>query len=431
MPKLDATHDPKLKNFLDSANDGACHFPIQNLPYGVFTTADRKTPRVGVAIGDQVLDLAVLEEAGLLEAGPAPVFASAGLNAFMALGPAVWAATRARLSALLSQADATLRDDAALRAKALVAMAKATLHRPFDVPGYTDFYASKEHATNVGSMFRDPKNALLPNWVHIPIGYNGRAGTVVVSGTPVRRPLGQIKLPNAEAPILSACRKLDYELEMGAVVGVPTRMGETLTVDQAQAAIFGYVLLNDWSARDIQQWEYVPLGPFQGKVFATSISPWVVTAAALEPYRVAGPTQEPPPLAYLQGSEGGNYDLNLEVAIEPEGAMRATTLSRTNFRYMYWSAAQQLAHHAIGGCAMQVGDLLGSGTISGSDRGSYGSLLELSWNGANSIKLEGGGERRFIEDGDEVVMTGWCSGNGHRIGFGEVRGKILPAHPVA
>ncbi|KAB2913583.1 MAG: fumarylacetoacetase [Hyphomicrobiaceae bacterium] len=432
MPALNATHDSNLKSWIATANAEGCSFPIQNLPFGVFSTADRSAPRIGVAIGDRILDLAVIEEAGLVRPRDgSPVFASSSLNSFMGLGPAIWSRTRARLSALLATGNAELRDSEVLRSKALISQSTAVLHLPIDVRGYTDFYASKEHATNVGRMFRDPDNALLPNWLHIPIAYNGRASTVVVSGTPVRRPLGQIKLPGTDAPVLASSRKLDFELEIGAIVGTASPMGRPLTMSNAEAAIFGYVLLNDWSARDIQQWEYVPLGPFQSKAFATSISPWVVTAEALQPFRVAGPKQVPEPLPYLRQSQPNNYDIQLEVTLEPEHHdARATTICRTNFKDMYWSSAQQLAHHALCGCAMQVGDLLGSGTISGADPASYGSMLELSWNGSRPIHLAGGGERCFLEDGDEIAISGWSQGDGFRIGFGEVRSRVLPAHPV-
>jgi fumarylacetoacetase len=432
MPMLNATHDPKLKSWINSANTPECDFPVQNLPFGVFSKGGG-SPRVGVAIGDQVLDLAALETAGVVRPSTqAPVFANANLNAFMALGRKTWAETRARLSALLADGgDRTFRDDAALVARALLPMRDVILHMPIHVRGYTDFYASKEHATNVGAMFRDPKNALLPNWVHIPIGYNGRASTVVVSGTPVRRPLGQIKPLNSETLVFSRCRKLDFELEMGAIVGRANPMGETLSMDAARDAIFGFVLLNDWSARDIQAWEYVPLGPFQAKAFATSISPLVVTSEALEPFRVPGPSQSPEPLPYLRQSKPSNYDVNLEVGLQVQGHSDATRICRTNFKHMYWSSAQQLAHHAICGCAMEIGDLLGSGTISGASKDSLGSLLELTWNGANPLTLDGGTTRTFIEDGDEVVMSGWCQGQSYRIGFGAVRGSILPAHDVS
>ena len=430
MTKADPTNDPSLKSWVDSANSTDCDFPIQNLPYGVFSTGAQEGPRVGVAIGDQVLDLSLLESERLIETGSQePVFARPALNAFMALGPDVWDRVRARLSGLLSQDEAALRDNAELQNKALTPLADATLHLPFEVKGYTDFYASREHATNVGRMFRGEENALMPNWLHLPVAYNGRASTVVVSGTDIRRPAGQIKPKGSEAPVFSACRKLDFELEMGAIVGTGNPMGESVTVGRAQQMIFGYVLLNDWSARDIQVWEYQPLGPFLAKVFATTISPWVVTRAALEPFRVSGPEQDPRPLPYLRQSEANNYDLHLEVALTTKGSSRASVITRTNFKHMYWSTAQQLAHHAIGGCAMQTGDLLGSGTISGKSRDSCGSLLELTWNGETPLKLDGGETRSFLEDGDTVTFSGRAQGRSYRVGFGECSGTILPASP--
>ncbi|VVD97523.1 fumarylacetoacetase [Pandoraea cepalis] len=419
------------QSWVASANTGVTDFPLQNLPYGVFNTASQPTPRVGVAIGDQVLDLAALEAAGVLkvaEAGGATVFSQPAINAFVALGSAAWRATRARLTSLLAVGgDAALRENAALRAQALVPLAQVTLHLPVQVPGYTDFYSSREHATNVGSMFRDPANALLPNWLEIPIGYNGRASSVVVSGTPIHRPNGQIKLPDAPRPIFDACRKLDFELETGFIVGRETSLGDSLSVDAAEAAIFGMVLLNDWSARDLQQWEYVPLGPFNAKSFGTSISPWVVTMEALEPFRVAGPEQNPPPVSYLQQHGKHAFDIALEVLMQADGDAQATSICRTNFRHMYWSMAQQFAHHTVSGCNVRVGDLMGSGTISGPTPDSFGSLLELTWNGQNPITLASGAKRTYIEDGDTVVMTGWCQGDGYRVGFGEVSGRILPA----
>lgn len=416
------------QSWVASANTGTTDFPLQNLPYGVFSTASQPSPRVGVAIGDQVLDLAALEAAGVLQAGPSPVFAQSSINAFVALGSAAWRATRARLISLLAaDGDAALRENTTLRAKALVPLADATLHLPVQVPGYTDFYSSKEHATNVGSMFRDPANALLPNWLEIPIGYNGRASSVVVSGTNILRPNGQIKLPDQPRPIFDGCRKLDFELETGFIVGRETALGESLSVDAAEAAIFGMVILNDWSARDLQQWEYVPLGPFNAKTFGTSISPWVVTMEALEPFRVAGPEQHPEPLPYLRQVGKHAFDIELEVSMQAEGDAQATSICRTNFRHMYWSMAQQFAHHTVSGCNVRVGDLMGSGTISGPTPDSFGSLLELTWNGKHPITLASGAKRTFIEDGDTVVMTGWCQGDGYRIGFGEVAGKILPA----
>ncbi|HEY3791422.1 MAG TPA: fumarylacetoacetase [Bradyrhizobium sp.] len=418
-------NDPTLRSFIDV--DAACDFPIQNLPYGVFSSRDNPAPRIGVAIGNYVLDLWELEQDSRLDVGELGVFAGPTLNAFMALGPKVWSRTRARMSELLRHDHPELRDNAELRALALVPMADVKLHMPIAVAGYTDFYSSKEHATNVGVMFRGKDNALQPNWLHMPIGYNGRASTVVVSGTKVRRPRGQLKPPSAEAPSFGPCKRLDFELEMGFVVGQPSVMGEMLTEKQAEEMIFGFVILNDWSARDIQQWEYVPLGPFQAKAFATSISPWIVTREALEPFRMHGPAQDPAPLPYLKQALPNNYDLQLDVALRAAGMNEAMRICRTNFKYMYWSSVQQLMHHASSGCAMNVGDVLGSGTISGPDKDSRGSLLEISWNGTEPVELPGGAKRTFLEDGDSLIMRGWCQGDGYRVGFGEVEGTILPA----
>ena len=417
-----------LKSWLDRANEPGCDFPIQNLPYGAFGRG-AEAPRCGAAIGDAVLDLAVLEAEGVLDAGgPAPVFGGPGLNDFMALGPRAWAAVRARLTELLAAGgDPRLERDAALRGRAVVPRRDVRLALPFAVAEYTDFYACRRHAFNVGSMFRGPENALPPNWLHIPIGYNGRASTVVVSGTDVRRPLGQTKPPDADLPRFGPSRRLDIELELGAVVGAANPMGRPVSVAEADGMIFGYVLLNDWSARDIQAWEYQPLGPFQAKAFATSISPWVVTKAALEPFRVATPDRERPLLPYLHEPGPMLYDIALEVDMRPEGADAATTIARTNYRHMYYSSAQQLAHHAVGGCRMNVGDLLGSGTVSGPGRGQYGSLLELTWGGRDPITLDTGETRSFVEDGDTMTLRGWAQGDGHRIGFGACAGKVLPA----
>ncbi len=418
-------NDPALKSFVDVAPDS--HFPIQNLPFGIFSTAADPKPRAGVAIGAFVLDLSLLERHGLLKPSGTHVFDQATLNAFIALGRQSWSDNRLAISLLLRHDNPTLRDDAALREQVLLPLDSVTTHLPVAIPGYTDFYSSKEHATNVGTMFRDPKNALLPNWLHIPIGYNGRASSVVVSGTPVRRPCGQIKLPDAESPIFGACRKLDFELETAFIVGHGNALGEPIPVDAAPEHIFGMVLLNDWSARDLQQWEYVPLGPFNSKTFATSISPWIVTMEALQPFMVESPAQEPQPLPYLRQQGKNGVNLELEVNVRPADAAQATTICRTNFKAMYWTMAQQLAHHTVSGCNTQVGDLMGSGTVSGATPDSYGSLLELTWNGQQPLALEGGAKRSFIVDGDEVAMTGWCQGEGYRIGFGEVAGKVLPA----
>ena len=403
-------------------------FPLQNLPYGVFQPQGEHA-RVGVAIGTEVLDLAALEAAGLLPTGAQNVFGQTSLNAFIALGRPVWQQVRARLQQLLSADCAELRDNAALRAKAFYPQASVSMLLPIEVPGYTDFYSSKEHAYNVGCMFRDPKNALMQNWSELPVGYNGRASSVVVSGTDLVRPSGQIKLPNEERPVFSACRKLDFELETGFIVGKATALGEPIAIEEAENHIFGMVLLNDWSARDIQQWEYVPLGPFNSKTFGTSISPWVVTLEALEPFRCASPVQEPQPLTYLRENTANNYDINLQVAIAADGS--ETVISNTNFKYMYWSMMQQLTHHTIAGCNVRVGDLMGSGTISGPEKDSRGSLLELTWNTTEPLTLVNGEQRGFLEDGDTLIMRGHCQKDGLRIGFGEVRGTVLPAKTFA
>ncbi|HEX7682356.1 MAG TPA: fumarylacetoacetase [Trinickia sp.] len=428
MTQLAATRDPAKRSWLASANDSACDFSIQNLPFGIFSDASNAVPRAGVAIGDAIVDLSGLCSAGLLSVdGGARVFSGPSLNAFVALGRDAWRSVRVQASTLLDAACPTLRDDAALQARVLVPMADATMHLPVDIPGYTDFYSSKEHATNVGSMFRDPKNALLPNWLEMPIGYNGRASSVVVSGTPVRRPMGQLKLPEQERPVYGACRKLDIELETGFIVGRGNALGEPIACGDAEDHIFGMVLLNDWSARDIQQWEYVPLGPFNAKTFATTISPWIVTLDALEPFRVAQPEQTPEPLPYLRHEGKHAFDIALEVKLRPEGGQQATTIARTNFKHMYWTMAQQLAHHTVSGCNTRVGDLMGSGTISGPTPDSFGSLLELTWNGARPLALDGDGTRAFIVDGDELTLAGWCQGDGYRVGFGTCVGKVLPA----
>lgn len=417
----------RIASWVESANNASTHFPLNNLPYGVYSK-DGSAPLCCTAIGDNVLDLAVLEQAGLLSCGHGPVFDRPGINDFMALGEEAWTRVRGRLIELLKEdGDPALRDNALLRAQALPPLEAVKLHMPFRVAEYTDFYAGRQHAENVGTMFRGKENALPPNWLHIPIGYNGRASTVVVSGTEIRRPLGQMKPPDADAPVFGPCRRLDIELEMGAVVGVPNVMGRPVTVDEADAMIFGYVLLNDWSARDIQAWEYQPLGPFQAKVFATSISPWVVTKAALAEFRVSTPARDKELLPYLRESGPMLYDIALEVLMQPDEAERPTTICRTNYRNMYYSSAQQLAHHAIGGCRMNTGDLLGSGTISGPDRSGFGSLLEISWAGKEPLTLDTGETRVFIEDGDTLTLTGYAQGEDYRVGFGACSGKILPA----
>lgn len=425
-----STIDKNLTSFIEVAADS--DFSIHNLPYGIFsdtkTQAEADNRRAGVAIGEYVLDLSVLESAGLLDLAGGPYFNQPTLNAFIDSGRDNWQKARATIQTLLSDADSTLRDDTELQKKALFKQADVTMHLPVHVPGFTDFYSSKEHATNVGTMFRDPNNALLPNWTEMPVGYNGRASTVVVSGTDIVRPSGQLK-PNAdERPIFSPCKRLDFELETAFVVGKGNQLGQPIAVDEAFEHIFGMVLLNDWSARDIQKWEYVPLGPFNAKTFASEVSPWIVTMEALAPFKTSCPTQEPKPLAYLnETATDTSFDINLSVELLPENAESATVVCETNFKYMYWSMAQQLTHHTITGCKVEVGDMMGSGTISGPTPDAYGSMLEIAWNATKPVTLAGGETRSFIEDGDTVIMKGYSEKDGVRVGFGEVRGKVLPA----
>lgn len=409
-----------MRSWVDSANSAATDFPLNNLPCGVFST-DEEEPRCGVAIGDQVLDVAALEAEGLIALDGGPVLDVPFWNDLMDLGPPAWAAFRARLVALLSEGS----DWRGRVEPHLMPLAEVRLHLPFLVSEYTDFYAGRNHAFNVGSMFRGPENALPPNWLHLPIGYNGRASSVVVSGTEVRRPWGQLKPAGVDAPFLAPSRRFDFELEMGAVVGQASE--GMVSVDQADAMIFGYVLLNDWSARDIQGWEYQPLGPFQAKATATTISPWIVMRAALEPFRTPTPAREVPLLPYLREPGPMLYDIALEVDLAPAGKA-GTVITRTNFAEMYYSPAQQLCHHTTSGCPMNVGDLLGSGTISGPTRGSRGSLLELSWGGKEPVALDTGEARTFLEDGDTVTLRGWAQGDGYRIGFGDCAGRLIPAH---
>ncbi|MFB2530533.1 fumarylacetoacetase [Paracoccus sp. p3-h83] len=401
----DAT--PRATSWIATANAPDCDFPLQNLPYGVFSLPGQ-APRCGVAIGDRIVDLAACEDAGLIAAGG--TFSDPSLNAFMALGPQVWADVRAALTDLLAQGGKLDTPT--------VAMADATLHLPIEVAEYTDFYASKNHAFNVGVLFRGPENALPPQWTHMPIGYNGRASSVVVSGTDIRRPMGQLKTETG--PIWAACKRLDLELELGAIVGQPSALGDRVSVDQAEAMIFGYVLLNDWSARDIQAWEYQPLGPFQAKAFATTISPWIVTTAALAPFRCTGAEHVNDLLPYLHGSRPGLYDLNLAWSLNDQ------VMARTNYKVMYYSSAQQLAHHSGSGCPMRVGDLLGSGTISGPTPDSTGALLEMTQGGKTPVQTASG-PRTFIQDGDTIALHGHAQGDGYRIGFGPCIGTILPA----
>ena len=408
-----------MKSWVESANSADCPFPLNNLPYGVFET-DELEPRCGVAIGDMILDCQAAEEAGLIALTDVALFDVPFWNEVMEEGAELWAALRARLIEILAEGSA---DQAAAEA-CLVPQSAATMHLPVLVSEYTDFYAGRNHAFNVGVMFRGPENALPPNWLHIPIGYNGRASSVVVSGTDVRRPWGQLKAPDQALPTFAPCKKFDLELEMGAIVGQPS--DGPISVQEADDNIFGYVLLNDWSARDIQAWEYQPLGPFQAKATATTISPWIVTKAALEPFRCDTPAREFELLPHLRDCGPMLYDIDLSVTLAPEGK-EATTISRTNYKEMYYSAAQQLAHHTTSGCPMNVGDLLGSGTISGATKPERGSLLELSWGGQEPLELDTGESRSFLEDGDTLTLHGAAKGDGYTIGFGTCTGTVLPA----
>ncbi|MGX9355523.1 fumarylacetoacetase [Roseobacteraceae bacterium S113] len=410
------------RSWIDSANTAETDFPLNNLPYGVFSVGDGAL-HCGVAIGDRIVDATGLEAAGILRADPdADVLDAPYWNDFMELGAQAWAAYRAALTELLAEGAPEASQDAIITHS--VPLSEATLHMPFRVAEFTDFYASRNHATNVGTMFRGPENALPPNWLHIPIGYNGRASSVVLSGTDVTRPHGQLKGPNDDAPRFAPSARFDFELEMGAIVGTPSH--GPISVAEADAAIFGYVILNDWSARDIQAWEYQPLGPFQAKATATSISPWIVTAEALAPFRTSTPARAKPLLAYLEEPGPMLYDIALDVGLTPEGGAESV-IARTNYAEMYYSSAQQLAHHTSSGCPMRVGDLLGSGTISGPDKDSRGALLELAWGGKEPVTLDTGETRSFLEDGDTLTLRGAAQGDGYRVGFGECAGKIVPA----
>ena len=426
---LNSLNSPALRSWIDIPVGS--DFPIQNLPFGVFET-EARGPRLGVAIGGYVVDLYALSQRGFfdglagLDGAPPKVFRRRSLNAFLRLGRPAWRAVRQRVSELLRHDEPTLRDHEEAVHDCLLRQTEVRMLRPVKPSNYTDFYSSIEHATNVGTMFRDPANALLPNWRHLPIGYHGRTSSIVVSGTDIRRPNGQRKAPTEDAPTFGPSRQLDFELEMAFVVGTGTALGSTVPIAEAEDHIFGLCLFNDWSARDLQSWEYVPLGPFLGKNFGSSLAPWVVTLDALEPFRVAGPVQEPAPLPYLAHSGKHNFDVHLEVALTPaQGA--ETVISRANFGLMYWSMAQQLAHHASNGCNLEVGDLYASGTISGPTPDSLGSMLELAWRGTRPVPLADGSERSFIQDGDTVTMRGFAEKDGVRIGFGEVRGTVLPA----
>jgi fumarylacetoacetase len=413
------------RSFIDVAPDS--HFPLENLPFGIFKPNDG-APRAGVAIGDLVLDLAVLEELGHFRApefGERSVFASDSLNRFLALGRPAWRQARGILQHLLAADTATFRDDAALRDRAFHQQKEVAMQLPARIGDYSDFYSSYHHAFNVGTMFRGPENALMPNWKWLPIAYHGRASSIVPSGADVRRPHGQTKPSAVAAPVFGSSRALDFELETAFLIGPPNELGEPVPIDRAAEHIFGLVLMNDWSARDIQTWEYQPLGPFLAKNFCTSISPWVVTLEALEPFRKQLPAQDPQPLPYLRTPNDFTFDIRLEARLQSAKMAAPQVITRTNFQNLYWSMAQQLAHHTVGGCNLQPGDLLASGTISGPEETARGCMLELTWRGANPLELAGGETRKWLEDGDRLTISGWCEGDGYRVGFGEVTGRIV------
>jgi fumarylacetoacetase len=416
-----------LRSFIDVSSDS--HFSIQNLPFGVFQPKEAK-PRVGVAIGNLVVDLSVLEELGHFRSSEfldRTVFSSDSLNAFLALGRPAWRKAREIIQHLLSSETPTLRDNAELRARVFHEQKDGLMKLPVRIGNYTDFYSSYHHAHNVGTMLRGAENALMPNWKWLPVAYHGRASSVVISGTDVRRPSGQTKLPDASAPVFGPTKSFDYELEMAFLIGPGNSLGAPVPIERATDHIFGLVLMNDWSARDIQAWEYQPLGPFLAKNFCTSISPWVVTLEALEPFRKPLPMQDPEPLPYLRAKGDFTFDIRLEAALQSSSMNVPHIITRTNFQNLYWSIAQQLAHHTVTGCNLQPGDLLASGTISGPTEESRGCMLELTWRGANPLKLPNGETRKWLEDGDKLTITGSCEGDGYRVGFGEVSGRILPA----
>ena len=400
------------------------NFPIQNIPFGIFSTPN-KTARPGVAIGDQILDLLVLWENGFLHDFPFQKrdIDHCVLNDMMRYGKSVMSKLRLHIIELLSEENVTLAQHPCVN-DALVNQVDASMHLPVHIGDYTDFYSSEDHARNVGMMFRDPAKALLPNWKHLPVGYHGRSSTIVPSGTPIKRPQGQTNASDDTLPIFQASQQLDFELEMAFVTFNGKAMGESISTAEAKDYIFGFVIFNDWSARDIQRWEYVPLGPFLAKNFASTISPWIVTLDALEEFHIDGPIQDPEVLPYLKYQGPHNVDIHLTVSITPEGG-KDTVVSQSNYKYMYWNYAQQLAHHTVGGCAIRVGDMMASGTISGPEKGSYGSMLEIAWKGTQPVALEDGTERKFILNGDTVKMRAFAQGNGYRIGFGECDGKVI------
>ena len=425
---IDNPNDPSLRSFIDVSPDSP--FPIQNLPFGVFRRDKNSYPHIGIAIGDEILDVSELTEAAP-QFLKWPAFLQLNLwhdlSNILGITPTFWREIRQQVSQLLRYDNPALRDNPELRQRVLTRRSDVRMLMPCHIPNYTDFYSSREHATNVGIMLRGKDNALMPNWVHLPVAYHGRASSIVVSGTDIRRPHGQTKADDADLPTFGPTKSLDFELEIGTLIGTPNDLGTPIPTSQAAEHVFGMVLVNDWSARDIQKWEYQPLGPFLAKNFATSISPWVVTLDALEPFRVAGPKQDPEPLPYLRCEGNWSYDIQLEVWLQTAKMTEPVRISATNAKHLYWNICQQIAHHTINGCNLQTGDLLASGTISGPTPDSLGSMLELAWKGTRPIQLPNGETRVFLQDGDRVTMTGYCQGPGYRVGFGEVTARVLPA----
>lgn len=420
------TNDPNRKSWIGYSSDS--HFPIQNIPFGVFLTRDNVIT-IGTRIGDWAIDLGALQEMNYFEGVPLTddMFMQDTLNDFISDGKKTWRLVRNRIGDIFDSENPVLRDNKEHRDRIIFNMDEVEMQLPVLIGDYTDFYSSKEHATNVGTMFRDPDNALLPNWLHMPVAYHGRSSTIVPTGIPIHRPKGQTMPAGAEAPIFGPSKLVDFELEMAFITTDANNMGQPISVEDAEKYIFGMVVFNDWSARDIQKWEYVPLGPFLAKNFASSISPWIVTLDALEPFRTKGPEMEKPVLDYLKSKGEKTYDIHLEVDITPQQG-KPTTICKSNFKYLYWNMSQQLAHHTINGCRVNSGDMMGSGTISGSKPDSYGSMLELSWRGEKPVKLNDGTERKFINDFDTVTMRGYCKNGPVRIGFGEVSNKLLPVY---
>ena len=403
-------------------------FPIQNIPFGVFLTRD-DIVTIGTRIGDTAIDLGALHQLGYFDEIPLTddIFLQDTLNDFIADGRQTWRAVRNRIAEIFDAENSILKSNVKHKAIVLFRLDEIEMQLPVQIGDYTDFYASREHATNVGTMFRGKENALMPNWLHLPVGYHGRSSSIIPSNIAIRRPKGQTLPKGYENPIFGPSKAVDFELEMAFITTDANVLGDSISVDEAENYIFGLVLFNDWSARDIQRWEYVPLGPFLGKSFASSISPWIVTLDALEPFKVDTPKQNPEPLEYLRSSGKKSYDISLEVAIKPLNS-KETVVCRSNFKYMYWNMSQQLAHHTVNGCPVNSGDMMGSGTISGSKKDSYGSMLELTWKGENPLKLNDGTERKFIHDYDTVIMRGYCKNENLRIGFGEVSTKLLPSN---